>query len=70
MPGMATDTEAWPAPGRSTTITRGRGAGFTGVAAGSGAAGAVQSPKVRAASAKPCSGSMSPVSTSTALSGR
>ncbi len=37
---------------------------------GKGAAGARQSPKTRSAMANPSSGSMSPASTSTALSGR
>ncbi len=67
---MVTLTAAWPESGRSTTITRGDAFTSGGVADGSGADGAVQSPNARWARAKPASGVMSPVSTSTELSGR
>ncbi len=73
MPRMATPTEAWPVPGRSTTITLGAADGADDADAarlGKGEAGAVQSPNAFCARAKPASGSMSPASTSVALSGR
>ncbi len=70
MPLKARVTEAWPVPGRSMTTTRGVRGGGLGAGTETGAAGAVQSPNSRSARAKPCAGSMSPVRTSTALSGR
>ena len=52
------------------TITRGLAWGAGVSMRGRGAAGEVQAPKVFSARAKPASGLMSPVITSTALSGR
>ena len=49
---------------------RQRAGGVSPARAGSGAAGPAQSPKLLCASAKPCAGVMSPVSTRMALSGR
>jgi hypothetical protein len=70
MAGFTTLTDAWPVPGRSMATARGFTAGRIAGCGGKAAAGLAQSPKACSASAKPCSGVMSPVSTRTALSGR
>ena len=69
MPLLARFTAACPAPGTSITTALGLTAGAMAGAAGRASAGLAQPPNAFSARAKPCSAPMSPVSTSTALSG-